>query len=91
MSGFSYPSGHSVSTTALYLTAAIIAGHYFVRHSGARAALFLVVSAVLIMIVASRVYLAVHYATDVVSGISLGAALGAAPCRVLYRSAWLVL
>ena len=72
-SGFSYPSGHSVSTSALYLTIAIIAGRY-VQHSGARVAIFLAVSAVLIMVGASRVYLGVHYATDVVSGISLGAA-----------------
>jgi undecaprenyl-diphosphatase len=73
VSGYSYPSGHSVSTSALYLTIAIIAGHY-VQHSGARATIFLAVSAVLIMVGASRVYLGVHYATDVVSGISLGAA-----------------
>ena len=73
VSGFSYPSGHSVSTCALYLTIAIIAGRY-VQHSGARAVIFLAVSAVLIMVGASRVYLGVHYATDVVSGISLGAA-----------------
>jgi len=72
VSGFSYPSGHSVSTSALYLTIAIIAGRY-VQHSGARAAIFVAVS-VLIMIGASRVYLGVHYPTDVVSGISLGAA-----------------
>jgi undecaprenyl-diphosphatase len=73
VSGFSYPSGHSLSTSALYLTIAIIAGGY-VQHSGARAAIFVAVSAVLILIGASRVYLGVHYATDVVSGISLGAA-----------------
>ena len=73
VSGFSYPSGHSVSTSALYLTIAIIASRY-VQHSGARAAIFLAISAVLIMVGASRVYLGVHYATDVVSGISLGAA-----------------
>jgi undecaprenyl-diphosphatase len=73
VSGFSYPSGHSVSTSALYLTIAIITAR-FVQHSGARAALFLAVSAVLIMIGASRVYLGVHYATVVVSGISLGSA-----------------
>jgi undecaprenyl-diphosphatase len=73
VSGFSYPSGHSVSTSALYLTIAIIAGRH-VEPSGARAAIFLAVSAVLIMVGASRVYLGVHYATDVVSGISLGAA-----------------
>jgi undecaprenyl-diphosphatase len=72
-SGFSYPSGHSVSTSALYLTIAIIAGRY-VQHSGARAAILLAVSAVLILIGASRVYLGVHYATDVASGILLGAA-----------------
>jgi undecaprenyl-diphosphatase len=72
VSGFSYPSGHSVSTSALYLTIAIIAGRH-VEHSGARAAIFLAVSAVLIMVGASRVYLGVHYATDVLSGISLGA------------------
>jgi undecaprenyl-diphosphatase len=73
VSGFSYPSGHSLSTSALYLTIAIIAGHH-VQHSGARAAVFLAVSAVLLMVGASRVYLGVHYATDVISGISLGAA-----------------
>jgi len=73
VSGFSYPSGHSVSTSALYLTIATIAGHY-VQHSGARAAIFLAVAVVLIMVGASRMYLGVHYATDVVSGISLGAA-----------------
>ena len=73
VSGFSYPSGHSLSTSALYLTIAIIAGRY-VQHSGARGAIFLAVTVVLIMVGASRVYLGVHYATDVVSGISLGAA-----------------
>jgi undecaprenyl-diphosphatase len=73
VSGFSYPSGHSVSTSALYLTIAIIAARY-VQHSGARAAIFLAVSVVIIMVGASRVYLGVHYTTDVVSGISLGAA-----------------
>jgi undecaprenyl-diphosphatase len=73
VSGFSYPSGHSLSTSALYITIAIIACQY-VQHSGARAAIFLAVAVVLVMIGASRVYLGVHYATDVVSGISLGAA-----------------
>lgn len=73
VSGFSYPSGHSLSTSALYLTIAIIGSRY-IRHSGAKAAIFLAVSAVVIMVGASRVYLGVHYATDVVSGISLGAA-----------------
>jgi undecaprenyl-diphosphatase len=73
VSGFSYPSGHAVSTSALYLTIAIIAMRY-VKDWGAKAAVFVAVSAVVIMVGASRVYLGVHYVTDVVSGISLGAA-----------------
>jgi len=73
VSGFSYPSGHSVSTSALYLTIAIIAGRYADR-AGARAAVVLVAAVVILAVGASRVYLGVHYATDVVSGISLGAA-----------------
>ena len=73
VSGFSYPSGHSASTSALYLTIAIVAGRY-IQNPGARIAMFLAVSAVLILVGASRVYLGVHYATDVVSGIALGAA-----------------
>jgi len=73
VSGFSYPSGHSASTAALYLTIAIIASSYM-RHAGARVVIFLAVSLVLILVGASRVYLGVHYATDVISGISLGAA-----------------
>jgi undecaprenyl-diphosphatase len=73
VSGFSYPSGHSVSTAAVYLTIAIIACRY-VEHSGLKTAIFLAATIVIIMVGASRVYLGVHYATDVVSGISLGVA-----------------
>lgn len=73
VSGFSYPSGHSVSTSALYLTVAII-GCRYVQHSGARAAIVLAALIVSLMVAASRVYLGVHYATDVMSGFSLGAA-----------------
>ena len=73
VSGFSYPSGHSVSTSALYLTIAIIAGRY-VQHTGARISIVLAASVVVMMVGSSRVYLGVHYATDVLSGISLGAA-----------------
>jgi len=40
VSGFSYPSGHSLSTSGLYLTIAIIAARY-VQHPGARAAILM--------------------------------------------------
>ena len=66
----------------LYLTIAIIAGRY-VQHSGARATIFLAMSAMLVMIGASRVYLGVHYATDVVSGITLKGAVMARTATLL--------
>jgi undecaprenyl-diphosphatase len=73
VSGFSYPSGHSVSTSALYVTIAIIAARH-VRLASGRTAIFLAASVLVILVGASRVYLGVHYATDVVSGVSLGVA-----------------
>jgi undecaprenyl-diphosphatase len=72
-SGFSYPSGHSVSTSALYLTIAII-GCRHVQRAGGRATIVLAALGVAVMVAASRVYLGVHYATDVASGFSLGVA-----------------
>jgi undecaprenyl-diphosphatase len=73
VSGFSYPSGHSAATSAIYLTICMIASRH-VRHSGVRAAMFPAVVAVVMMVAASRVYLGIHYLTDVVSGVSLGLA-----------------
>ena len=71
--GFSYPSGHSASSTALYLTLAILAARHL-RRSGDRSAVFGGAVAVILAVAASRVYLGVHYLTDVASGVALGAA-----------------
>ncbi len=73
VSGVSYPRGHSVATSAVYLTIAIIASRC-IKGTGANTAIFLAVSVLIIMVGASRVYLGVHYATDVLSGFSLGTA-----------------
>ena len=72
VSGFSYPSGHSLGTCALYLTLAIIACRH-VPYPRARTAIFITASLLVLLVGASRIYLGVHYMTDVVSGISLGA------------------
>jgi undecaprenyl-diphosphatase len=73
VSGFSYPSGHSVSTSALYLTIAIM-GCRYVQRARAKATIIVTALSVPVLVAASRVYLGVHYATDVASGFSLGAA-----------------
>lgn len=73
VSGFSYPSGHSLASASLYLTIAILAVRYLPT-TKARVLLFGLAVAVISLVCLSRVYLGVHYPSDVVSGLSLGVA-----------------
>lgn len=73
VSGFSYPSGHSLVSASLYLTIAILAARYLPTTKG-RLLLFGLATAVIFLVGMSRVYLGVHYASDVVSGVLLGVA-----------------
>lgn len=88
VSGFSYPSGHALFAAAIYLTLAILAARHFER-LGQRAVVFTLAVAVVAMVGLSRIYLGVHYPSDVASGILLGAAwafiLGAAMARASQR------
>lgn len=71
--GSSYPSGHAVAAAALYVTLAFLASRYLVSRK--QRILLCVFTAIVVAGVAfSRVYLGVHYASDVVSGVCLGAA-----------------
>lgn len=70
ISGYSFPSGHTTAATTMYLTLAIIVlsntkklNKYFV---------FGIAALGIIIIGTSRIYLGVHYPTDVMAGICLG-------------------
>lgn len=73
VSGFSYPSGHSLASASLYLTIAILAGRHLPTTNG-RVVLFCLAIVVISLVGISRVYLGAHYPSDVASGVSLGVA-----------------
>ncbi len=72
-SGYSYPSGHSLSSAALYLTIALLIGRYLRSHR-ARVAVIAGSLVLIAMVSFSRVYLGVHYPSDVTSGVCVGIA-----------------
>ncbi len=72
--GHSYPSGHSIGAAAVYTSFAVVLCHYI--HRPWKRALILALSFFMVMLVGlSRIYLGVHYATDVLGGVCLGTAL----------------
>ena len=84
VTGLSYPSGHSLASAAVYLTAAIVVGRHASR-SGERIGFVIYAATMVVLIGASRVYLGVHYPSDVVGGIVLGAACAILNAVVLLR------
>jgi undecaprenyl-diphosphatase len=70
---FSFPSGHAVAASALYVTLALLAAGVE-RRAGPRRLLIASGALVAVLVAWSRVYLGVHYLTDVVGGLMLGTA-----------------
>ena len=69
---FSYPSGHALMSFVFYFTASVIASR-MVAEKGMRIAIWTVAGAVVGMIGVSRVFLGVHYPSDIVAGYLVGA------------------
>lgn len=72
-SGFSYPSGHSITSAAVYLTMAILACRHFKSYY-ARLVLLVLAGIVIALISFSRIYIGVHYPSDTMSGALIGIA-----------------
>lgn len=68
-SGFSFPSGHSANSVLLYGTILIIL-YYFIQKRSKRVILTSLTIVLIFLIGCSRIYLQVHYPSDVLAGWS---------------------
>jgi undecaprenyl-diphosphatase len=72
-SSFSFPSGHAMSSVIVYGTVAYLAAR-LQRNVHARVLTFVSAAIIIMMISASRVYLGVHYPSDILAGFLIGLA-----------------
>lgn len=72
----SFPSGHAMSAAIVYPTVAYLATRLQKSHA-ARFGTMLAAALIVFLICASRVYLGVHYPTDVLAGVLVGLAWSA--------------
>jgi len=69
----SFPSGHAMSSVIVYGTVAYLAAR-LQRNVHARILTFVLAAIIIVMISISRVYLGVHYPSDILAGLLIGIA-----------------
>jgi len=79
---FSFPSGHATTAAALYLALGLVLAH-LVRSRGQAIVCLGSATVLAAVIAASRVYLGLHYVTDVAVGLVVGATWTLACRRLL--------
>jgi undecaprenyl-diphosphatase len=69
-SGFSFPSGHTAASAAVYAAIALVVGRRRSRRT--KAVLAGVAGGITVAVATSRVLLGAHWLTDVIAGAALG-------------------
>jgi membrane-associated phospholipid phosphatase len=72
--GYSFPSGHTVGTTVVWLLSAWMVSRWVIRGQTSRDLLWIGALILIVAVGTSRVYLGVHFPSDVIAGWTLGAA-----------------
>ena len=72
--GFSFPSAHAMLSAALYIMLIILVCKYL-KNILAKIVLVPFFSALILVVAYSRVYLGVHYITDIIGGWLIGFAI----------------
>lgn len=70
--GYSFPSGHAMGMTILFGTLIFISWRLIRSHS-VRVTLAILFTLIVILVALSRIYLGVHFVSDIIGGASLGA------------------
>ena len=83
ISGFSFPSGHAVGSSIFFGSLATVINHTNLNN---KAILLTVCASFILLISSSRVYLGVHYPTDVIAGAVIGLAVVFGTSAILHKS-----
>lgn len=69
--GYSFPSGHSIASVLL-LGSLMVLAHYYIRNRSYRLIIYIVFIFLIMLVGYSRIYVGVHYPSDVLAGYALG-------------------
>ena len=81
--GYSFPSGHSMGSLIFYGSCAYLCIH-ILKSTGRKISAYVIAALFILSIGVSRIYLGVHYPTDVVGGFTIGIAYSAV-CILAFR------